>query len=125
VPDVSLALVHWDELTLGQARATLALDVRNTNSFAIELEDLSLGVSLGGTHVADASAVPLDSLAGGESARVNIPISFSPMSLGTAALSLFKGEASSYGLDGLLSLGTPFGPLATPVTRTGTVPFLR
>lgn len=125
VPEVSLESVRWDSLTLGEARATLELSVLNTNSFLIDLEDLSFAISLGGTRVAEARATPFDSLAGNETGTLRIPISFSPLSLGTAALALFKGNSASYALDGMLSVGTPFGPFCTPFNRSGNVSFLR
>jgi LEA14-like dessication related protein len=125
VPEVSLESVRWDELSLTQARATLELGVLNTNTFPIDLDELSFGVSLGGTKVADASAVPLDELASDQTGSLQIPISFSPLSLGSAALALFKGEGAAYGLQGMLSIGTPFGPITTPFDGSGSVPFLR
>lgn len=125
VPEISLNSVRWDTLNLSEAKATLELAVLNTNSFVIDLDELSFGLDLGGTRVADARAVPGGSLNSDQTATVQIPISFSPLSLGSAALSLFKGQGASYGLDGMLSLGTPFGLLTTPFVRDGTVPFLR
>jgi LEA14-like dessication related protein len=125
VPDVSLTSVRWDELSLTGARATLELAVLNTHTFPIDLDELSFGISLGGTQVANASATPFDELGGDQSGSLQIPISFSPLSLGSAALALFKGEGAAYGLEGMLSIGTPFGPIRTPFDGSGNVPFLR
>jgi LEA14-like dessication related protein len=125
VPEVSLSSVRWDSLSLGEARATLELAVLNTNSFDIDLDELSFGLDLGGARVAEAHALPTDSLQEDQAAIVRIPISFSPLNLGAAALALFKSDGASYNLNGMLSLGTPFGPYATPFVRNGSVPFLR
>ena len=103
--------------------ATLALDVLNTNSFPLDLGQLSFGLSLGGTKVAEAKAKPTGSVKQGQSAALEIPISFSPMDLGLGLLNLLKGEGAAYALDGALDVQTPFGPLHTPFTSKGQTPF--
>jgi LEA14-like dessication related protein len=125
VPEVSLASMRWNELTFETARATLSLDVLNTNAFPIDLRELSFGLALAGRDVADARVTSAGSTAAGDTARLSVPVSFSPLQLGLSAMNLLGGAAAAYTLDGTLDLGTPFGTLGTPFLRAGQVPFLR
>ncbi len=123
VPDVKLDGVRFEELTFNNASAVLDLSFLNTNDFPFDLKQLSYGLSLAGTEVAKSSVRKPVEFSPGERSSLEIPISFSPKSLGLAALNLLKGSGASYSLVGDLDVDTPYGPLAMPLNSSGQTSF--
>lgn len=123
IPDVKLEGVRFEELSFNNASAVLDLSFLNTNDFPLDLKQLSYGLSLAGTEVAKSSVREPVNFAPGDRSALEIPISFSPKSLGLAALNLLKGAGSSYSLVGDLDVDTPFGPLALPLNSAGQTTF--
>ncbi len=121
-PEVSLAGITWDELTLSKASATASFDIRNTNQFALALAGLESDVSLGGRRLAGASVDDALRLAGGQRGTVRVPLSFSPLDLGAGVLNLLRGTNADYRVNGALRGSTPYGPIELPFDRSGRVP---
>jgi len=128
-PEVSVAQVNWEELTLERAGGRVKLALANRNEFPIELSKFKYGLSLAGVEVADSSiqqALLFPAAgAGGGPVSLEIPISFSPKQAGMAVLQLLAGDGGSYQLNGVLDVNTPFGPLSMPLSETGRTVFKR
>jgi LEA14-like dessication related protein len=125
VPDVSLAEIRWGEVSLNRVAAELALDIRNTNSFPLDLTRLDYGLSLAGVRVGSAGISRAARFAAGGSNRLTVPLSFSPLSAGQGLLNLLTGSGSRYRLEGALIGDTPFGQIYLPYGRDGETRFTR
>ncbi len=122
-PRVALDRVQWKQLNLSGAEAVLDLSVTNPNAFRLGPKEMGLKLQLGGYDIVDAAAEPASALEPGESTTLTVPIRFSPMRLGMAALNLLRGEGADYRLTGELSADTPYGPLRLPYTAEGRTRF--
>jgi LEA14-like dessication related protein len=122
VPEVRLAGVTWDKLSWREAKATIRIDLVNTNEFALGLADMRYALALAGADVGAASLNRSVRMSPGESATLETPISFSPLSMGMAVFNVLKGESASYRLRGRIDADTPFGPISMPYDSTGTAP---
>jgi hypothetical protein len=122
VPQVSLRDLSFTELSLARAAGTLRVGVRNGNAFACTPQASSLTLDLGGRRVAEAGLPAAGALAPGAEALLEVPISFSPLSAGTALLELLRGASAGYVLQGRLGVGTPYGTFEAPFRAEGTTP---
>jgi len=122
---VAVTGVTFDELSLRSAEATVRLELGNTNQFAFGLDRLGYALSIGGYDVAESSLARGVEFPPGESRVIEIPISFSPIGLGTAAFSLFTGDGAGYRISGEVDATTPFGGMTLPFTREGRTVFDR
>ena len=120
VPDVSISGLKLGELSLSKAAATLTLNVKNTNQFAVILSKMDLGLDLGGARVSSAALGRELSLTPGQSGTVDIPVELSLAKLGLSAFRSLVGKDSGYRLQGQATVQTPFGPVTLPVDRGGT-----
>lgn len=125
VPEVRVEGLRLDELSLTRASGTLSLGVRNTNAFACTPQAPALRLSLGGHAVADARLAVAGPLQPGATATVAVPLSFSPLSAGTALLDLLRGSSATWRLEGDLAVDTPWGRFAAPLAGSGTAPLAR
>lgn len=125
VPEVEVASIRWDELSLSRVGGTVELDVTNPNAFDLELTDLSYSLALAGTRVAEGSTQPATALPSESTRQLALPIGFSPVSLGAAVYGVVTGSEAPYELRGNLSVETPFGALELPVSSVGEARFLR
>ncbi|MCX5660185.1 MAG: LEA type 2 family protein [Planctomycetota bacterium] len=125
VPEVQLTSVSWKNLSFEDATAVLKLNIKNTNSFAVDLAKLSYGLSLGGTKVAESSLASPAKFAAGGASDIEIPLSVKPINLGLAAFNMLRGSGANYEMAGLMNLGTPYGPLEMPYTKNGKTTFKR
>ena len=119
VPDVSVVAFDVDSLSYDKVQATVKLNVKNNNQFALDLSKLGLNFSLGGKEVSRTQFAQSASLAPGQSATVEVPMSFSPRAFGAGMLNLLSGDDASYAVSGSLDAGTRFGPLSLPFTHKG------
>ncbi|MCA9290986.1 MAG: LEA type 2 family protein [Phycisphaerales bacterium] len=123
VPDVSLEGVRWTDLSFDAASAVMTVTIGNTNAFPLDVSQLNYALALGGVEVADAGLSKAMSIRPGTSTSIEIPLSFSPKSLGLAAFNMLTGSGASYDLSGGLAAGTPFGPITLPFSRSGQTSF--
>ncbi|MCG3180227.1 MAG: hypothetical protein BIFFINMI_02585 [Phycisphaerae bacterium] len=125
-PGVAVEQIKWDTLTLDRTGGTIALNLTNNNQFPIVLSKLAYALSLGDVKVADSSiARDLTLAASGGSGQLQIPISISPRSLGLAAWNMVSGSGSGYRLNGMMEVGSPFGPMNLPLDKIGQTVFKR
>ena len=125
VPQVSLQGVQWQNLSWNEAGAVLDIAVQNTNDFPIDLKQLNYALTLSDQPIVTSGVQQATTLAKGKTSTLRVPISFSPSSLGLAALNMLKGNGASYSLDGTMNLGTPFGPIDMPYSGSGQTQFRR
>lgn len=125
VPEVSLTNVEWQELSLNKAQATLNLEIKNTNEFPIELNQLQYKLHLGDVPVAQNQITQSTKFGENATNTLKLPISLSPMQLGLAAFSLLQGKGSSYKMEGGLKVGSPFGPIELPFSKNGETTFTK
>jgi LEA14-like dessication related protein len=125
VPRIELAGVDFKSLSLTDATAVLRLNVTNTNSFNVDLDQLAYSLRLGGQPIADASVASGARLGPGQLSTLTVPLSFSPSKLGLAALSMLRSAGADYELRGSFKASTPFGPIDMPYTQAGKTPFTR
>lgn len=118
-PEVSIQNIAWDKLSLDRAGGTVKLNIKNTNQFAADLQQLGYSLNLGGSKVAQASIAKAINLAPGQSGTIDIPISFAPRDAGLGLLSVLTGKSAAYGLSGDMKVNTPFGPLSLPYSSSG------
>jgi LEA14-like dessication related protein len=122
LPEIRLASFDIGVMTWEELSATARLRVKNTNQFQIDIEKLQFELELGEETVASASTRSSYSLGPGQSAIVEIPISFSPRAFGASITGIFDmlgGSKADYGIAGKLDVGTRFGPLSLPFSKGG------
>lgn len=125
VPEVEVSAMRWTTLSLSEAAAEVEVSVSNPNTFAMAIQTLGGGLEIGGVKVAQlAMDTPMDVPVGGE-ATLRIPISFKPLSLGTAVMGVLRGDGAAYRMVGELAAATRYGDLNMPFDRSGQVPFVR
>jgi LEA14-like dessication related protein len=125
VPEIKVANISIDKLDMTEAVATVHLDVVNTNRFGLDLNALNYELALGGSTLAKSRLAQRASFAPGGSAKIDVPLSFSPMSAGMAALDVLRGRSAGYTIKGVMDAGTPFGPIKLPYQASGTTPLSR
>ncbi|HWH46435.1 MAG TPA: LEA type 2 family protein [Burkholderiales bacterium] len=118
-PDVALSSFEIGKFGLDETKATAKLQVKNTNTFALNLSKLNLELALGANKIASTSLANSAKIAPGQTVDVNVPLSFSPRSFGQTVINLLRGNKSAYSLIGSVEAGTPYGPLALPFNRNG------
>ena len=118
-PEVDLSSFEIAKLGMDETKATAKLQVKNTNSFALNLSKISIELALGAHKVVDTSFAKPAKIAPGQSIAVDVPLSFSPRSFGLAVMNLLRGNKAAYSMVGSLEAGTPYGQLLLPFNRNG------
>ena len=121
IPKVEVSGINWEKLSLSEANAVAKLKIENLNQFAATLDKLSYDLNLGSVSLAAGELRQAVALEPGKTAELEIPISVSPIKLGTAAFNMLRGDSASYSIDGKMNLLTEYGPLGTDYAKTGTV----
>jgi LEA14-like dessication related protein len=125
MPQVSLTSFDISRLSLDQVKANAKIQLRNTNSFAVDLSKVALDLSLGDQEIARTGFANSAKLAPGNAVTIYVPLSFSPRALGGELLNLLRGDRTAYSLSGSLETGTPFGPLTLPFKASGSTPIMK
>jgi LEA14-like dessication related protein len=125
IPEVALVAFDIDALSLDKVAASARLRIRNTNQFELALHKLGLNLALGGKDVAQSAVASNARLAPGQSATLDVPVTFSPRALGGGVFNLLTGSEAAYALSGSLDAGTGFGPLTLPIRASGRTPVAR
>jgi len=125
VPRVNVSSLDWNEVSLNRVGGDLELGLTNPNDFPLTLAGLDYGFELAGRDVASGfteAGVEMD--AGGAGA-LTIPLGFSPLEVGSAILNVLTGSSADYGMQGSLTVDSPFGPMELPFTSRGEAPMTR
>lgn len=125
VPDVELVAFNVGALSFDKAEATARLRLKNTNQFALDLNKLGMEIALGGNKIARTGLTQSSKLASGQTATIDIPLSFAPRNFGMGLLNLLRGSDSGYSISGLIEAGTAYGPLSLPYSRSGSTSITR
>ena len=122
VPKLSVAGITLDKVALDEVRATLRLEVENTSEFDIALSRFGYALSLGGAKVAQGEIGYKSALESEATVPIDIPLNFSPISIGVATFRLLKGDGADYRFEGDVVLETPLGRIATRLDKKGRAP---
>jgi LEA14-like dessication related protein len=125
LPQVSLIAFDVSALSLDRVSATARVRLTNNNQFDLDLNRLVLDLALGGKEVAHSSAATGAKLARGQSATIDVPVSFSPQAFGTGMFNLLRGSEAGYAVSGWVETRTRFGPLTLPIKAGGRTPVSR
>ncbi len=125
VPQIELAAIQWEALSLEKASPLLKVRVANKNEFPLDLKAISYGLTLGNVKVADSSIDQTVSFAAGQENTLELRTSFSPSSFGLAAFQMLTGKGSNYAIGGKMNVQIPFGPLDLPYEKSGKAAFTR
>ena len=132
-PEITLESVQIGGLGLSGGTLVVDLQVVNPNRFSLSSNRLSYDLALRDEGAAaDTSWVDFASgeyeqpftVAGGETAHVQIPVSFSYSGLGSAAGSMLRRGTFTYRASGTADVRTPLGTHQVPFRKTGTVTVL-
>jgi LEA14-like dessication related protein len=111
-PEVSIASIDWESMSLSEVKGTLLLDVSNPNEFAFTLKSFDYDLSLAGYSVAQGEGARSKWLSAGHQGQVPVPITFSPGGM-------LGGTQVDYALTGKLDIETPYGVITAPFDQTG------
>ncbi len=118
-PEVSVASVAWESMSLSEVTGTLLLDVTNPNEFAFTLKSFDYDLSLSGHEVARGEGSSTKWLSAGHGGQIRVPLSFSPGSAGSALLGMLGGTQIDYAVSGKLDIETPYGMISSPYEKSG------
>jgi LEA14-like dessication related protein len=116
-PEITVSGVKLGQFSLAGGDATLALKVRNPNSFSIPLRGLDYGLKLNGAEVAKGRTEGKLTLAGGETRIIQVPVQLDMMKLIRVAPGVLLDRRLNYDLSGHAHF--PF--INLPFQRTGDV----
>jgi LEA14-like dessication related protein len=125
IPDVSVASVNWQNLSLAGASGVLKIRVGNTNQFPVDISSFQYAFRVAGFDLARGALANAASLVPGASQEIGIGVNVSTAQAGLAIVRMLQGSGSPFTLGGALAVGTPFGPLNFPLNLSGNVPFLK
>jgi LEA14-like dessication related protein len=119
IPQVELGSLVIGKLGLDQIKASAKLRVKNTNQFPLDLTRLGVSFALGGQEVGSSSLANPVSLPAGQETTIEVPLSFSPRSVGIGIVNLLKGSQIAYKVSGSIDANSRFGPLSLPFSHIG------
>ncbi len=125
VPQVEMSSLAIGKLGLDKTTASVKLQVKNTNQFALDLTRLGVSFALGGLDVGGTRLENPVNLAAGQATTLDIPISISPRAVGLGLMNLLRGNQIAYQVSGSIDAGTRFGPLSLPFSHIGNTPISR
>jgi LEA14-like dessication related protein len=107
------------KLSVDQIKASALLQIKNTNQFPLDLTKLGVSVALGGQDVGSSKLARASHIAAGETTTLEVPLAFSPRSVGVGIVNLLKGDQIAYQVSGSIDADTRFGPLTLPFRHIG------
>jgi len=119
VPQVQLTSLAIGKLSLDQMTASAKLQVKNTNQFPLDLTKLGVSFALGGQEVGSSKLANPVNLPAGQTATLEVPLSFSLRSAGIGLVNLLRGNQIAYKISGSVDANTRFGPLSLPFSHVG------
>ncbi len=125
VPEVSLVSFDIEALSFDKVEAIAKLQVKNTNQFDFNVTNLGLNLAIGGKDVSHTKLAQSTSVASGQSATVEVPLSFSPRAFGAGLFNLLNGSQAGYSISGSFDAATRFGPISLPFSHRGNTSILR
>jgi LEA14-like dessication related protein len=129
-PEVTLDGVQLGGLGLRGGTLLVNMRVYNPNRFALNANELRYDLAISqdavgsDTNWVDFASGTYDrsfSVAGRDTAHVQIPVEFSYSGFGSAASSILRSGTFTYRANGEVDVRTPLGTFAVPFNRRGTV----
>lgn len=94
-PSIHVAHFKIDNISFTGARATLALDVKNPNSFSLGLKNMHYAFSVDGTSLVEGTRESVLSMNKNEESRIEIPVSMNFLELGQSLYRILRGEQAA------------------------------
>jgi LEA14-like dessication related protein len=120
VPDISIANIKLDKYDWASQQLifSINLNVKNSNDFALPINELIYTLNLNNTAVAQAETKTFNKTAlPGKTTPVSVQLALNTASLGNALMQAIQGQSVNYSLIGNLDTGG----LAVPFSGTGSV----
>lgn len=128
-PSISVDQLRIDRISLTGADATLALKVRNPNSFSLSLQSLQYNFSIDGVSVLHGKGEKDITITQNEERRVELPVSINFVDFGQSIYRILRGEQKArFGLDGSAIFGSSpdfFKDIPLNFNITGELPLVR
>ena len=118
-PQVELSSLAIGKLGLDQTTAAAKLQVKNTNQFPLDLTKLGVSFALGGQDIGSSRLANPVKLPAGQATTLDVPLSFSPRTVGVGLVNLLRGNQIAYKVSGSVDANTRFGPLSLPFSHIG------
>jgi LEA14-like dessication related protein len=94
-PSINIAHLKIDNLSFTGARATLALDIKNPNSFSLGLKNMQYAFSVDGTSLIEGTRDSMLSINKNEESRMEIPFTVNFLNLGQSIYRVLRGEQTA------------------------------
>jgi len=112
LPEVSFGDLKVKSLNFTQASFELEMNVRNPNTFGVDLKDINYQFSMGGQKWFDGRIDQTVKLSEKQTTTVKIPVTVSLMKLGSGALNAIRsGDFSDYALDANFNVDSSYPAL--------------
>ncbi|MCF6234766.1 MAG: LEA type 2 family protein [Gammaproteobacteria bacterium] len=119
IPEVSLGGINVKKMGLSGAEVVINANIKNPNSFGIDVSQLAYNLSINGSQWAESALEETIKLAEKGETQINIPLKLNFLEMGSALYSaLMKGEGLNYQFTGDMNLDT-----ALPMLKNVKVPF--
>ncbi len=115
IPEVSLAGIKVKKMGLSGAEVVISANIKNPNTFGIDVSQLSYSLSINGTQWAESVLDETIKLPEKDKTQINIPLKLNFMKIGSALMSI---NDLNYQLKGNMNLDTTL-----PMLKNVTVPF--
>ena len=125
IPEVDLSRVEVRGVNLLGADVRLGFHVRNPNNLALAIQSLDYNLTLAGARVAEGKLPGALDLAAKSTGSFDADIKVSFSQAQQAAQSLASKNTADYLIGGSIAAKTPWGTVATPYSRAGTVKIQR
>ncbi len=119
VPQVALTSLDIGKLGLDQISASAKLQIKNTNQFPLDLRKLGVSFALGGIEVGSSNLASPVKLSAGQSATIDVPLAFSPRTVGVGLMNLLRGNQIAYKVAGSMEADSRFGAISLPFSHIG------
>ncbi|OQY60478.1 MAG: hypothetical protein B6245_01270 [Desulfobacteraceae bacterium 4572_88] len=124
LPRVSLKNVSVADFSLTGASVICAIDLKNPNSFAMNMSGLSYSIALDGKKLAEGIAENVSPMNEKGSTVIKVPIRMNFFELGRSAYRMLKKSSSDYELKGEMKFSLPqAGEKSFPFQKSGRVSF--
>jgi LEA14-like dessication related protein len=118
-PQIDLPNVEVQSLSLSGADLRLKFRMRNPNTVKLSVKSMQYGLDLADVRVATGRLPRSIELAASGKTTAEMDLHIGLAEVGTALMSMLQKDRLNYRLDGSLSVGTPWGPLNTPLSAKG------
>lgn len=118
LPEVSLGSLKVNKLNLSGMDLSLAIKMKNPNTFAFDIGKLNYAVQLAGQPVASGLSQNLAAIPRKGAGEITLPIRLDFSGVAASLRSALSGGAIDCSLAGAADLNTPFGPLNLPLETT-------